>query len=145
MPRPSGSISLRTPVDVSACTTAMMAGEGWAARSRSGSIGSPHSASTLDDAGAETTGHVAHSLAEHAVDPDHDGIAGPDEVHEGSLHARRPGSADRQRQGVGGGEDLAQAVVGVVENGGTAGRGARAPARPAPSSLPGMDSKVPVP
>ena len=46
LPRPSGSMSLRTPVEVSACTTAMIAGDGWAASRRSGSIGSPHAAST---------------------------------------------------------------------------------------------------
>ena len=39
-------MSLRTPVEVSACTTAMIAGAGWADRSRCGSIGSPHGAST---------------------------------------------------------------------------------------------------
>ena len=43
---PRGSIALRTPVEVSACTTAINAGEGCAARSWAGSSGSPHLAST---------------------------------------------------------------------------------------------------
>ena len=43
---PRGSISFRTPVEVSAWTTAITAGEGCAVRSWAGSSGSPHSAST---------------------------------------------------------------------------------------------------
>ncbi len=42
----NGAMSLRTPVDVSACTTAITFGFGCAAASASGSIGRPHSAST---------------------------------------------------------------------------------------------------
>ena len=60
LPLPSASISLRTPVEVSACTTAMIAGDGWAASSRSGSIGSPHSASTRMTSAPwrEATSHI---------------------------------------------------------------------------------------
>jgi hypothetical protein len=43
---PRGATSLRTPVDVSACTTAMMVGSGWAERRASGSIALPQGAST---------------------------------------------------------------------------------------------------
>ena len=75
MPRPSGSMSLRTPVDVSACTTAMIAGDGCAASRRSGSSGSSPVGVDPDDLGAETARHLAHPLAEDAVDPDHDGVA----------------------------------------------------------------------
>src|SRR5207244_2329071 len=46
LPAPSGSMSLRTPVDVSACTTAMIVGDGWASSRRCGSMAMPHSAST---------------------------------------------------------------------------------------------------
>ena len=42
----SGSTSLRTPVDVSACTTATTFGEGWASSSASGSRARPQEAST---------------------------------------------------------------------------------------------------
>ena len=39
-------MSLRTPVEVSACTTAIIAGDGWASASCCGSMGWPHGAST---------------------------------------------------------------------------------------------------
>jgi len=41
-----GAISLRTPVDVSACTRAIIVGARWAASTAPGSRGSPHGAST---------------------------------------------------------------------------------------------------
>ena len=118
LPAPSGAMSLRTPVEVSACTTAMIAGAGWAASEpRRGSIGSPHGGVDPDDVGAEAVRHLAHPLAEDAVDPDDDGVAGPHEVDERGLHAGRAGPAHGQGQRVRGGEDLAQAVVRVVEQG----------------------------
>ncbi len=117
LPSPRRSMSLRTPVEVSACTTAIMLGDGCAASRRSGSIGSPQSASTRDNVGAMTRRHFAHPLAEHAVDADDDRVARPDEVDEGGLHAGRAGPAHRQRQCVGGGEDLTQPVVRLVEEG----------------------------
>ena len=43
---PSSAKSLRTPVEVSAWTTAITAGAGWASRMRCGSRGVPQSAST---------------------------------------------------------------------------------------------------
>ena len=43
---PNGAMSVLTPVDVSAWTTAMSLGAGWASRSRSGSTGWPQGAST---------------------------------------------------------------------------------------------------
>ncbi len=42
----SASTSLRTPVEVSACTTAITVGASWARASDAGSRGSPHGAST---------------------------------------------------------------------------------------------------
>ena len=38
------------------------------------------------DVRTATARHLAHALAEDAVDADHDGVARPDEVHEGCLH-----------------------------------------------------------
>src|SRR5262245_58541773 len=46
LPAPSGAMSERTPVEVSAWTTAMTVGCGWAASSASGSTGCPHGTST---------------------------------------------------------------------------------------------------
>ena len=43
---PSAAMSERTPVEVSACTAAMIAGASWAASTRSTSTGWPHSCST---------------------------------------------------------------------------------------------------
>jgi hypothetical protein len=53
-------MSDRAPVDVSACTTAMMAGAGWAARSRSGSTGWPHGVSTATTSAPQraATSHI---------------------------------------------------------------------------------------
>ena len=58
---------------------------------------------------------VAHALAEHAVDADDHDVARIDEVHERGFHARRPGTADRQRQFVLGAEHRAQAITRLVE------------------------------
>ena len=69
-----------------------------------------------DDLGPVASRHLAHPLAEDAVDPDHDRIGGSHEIHERSLHACRPGPADGQRQGVRRAEDPTQAVVRVVEH-----------------------------
>ena len=44
--RPSAAMSERTPVEVSACTAAMILGEGWAAATFSASTGSPKGKST---------------------------------------------------------------------------------------------------
>ena len=93
----------------------MIAGDGCAASRRSGSSGSSPFGVHADDLGAVAARHLAHPLAEDPVDPDDDGIAGPHEVHEGRLHPRRTGAADRQGQRVRGGEDLAEAVVRAVE------------------------------
>ena len=46
MPAPSAAMSERTPVEVSAWTAAMIAGDGWADSTRSTSTGCPHSCST---------------------------------------------------------------------------------------------------
>ncbi len=70
-----------------------------------------------DHLGPQPIRHLAHALAEDAVHADHDRIAGPDEVDEGGLHAGRTGAADGQGQRVRGGEDLAEALVGGVEQG----------------------------
>ena len=58
---------------------------------------------------------IAHALAEHAVDADHDDVAGADDVDERRLHARRAGAADRQGERVGGAEHGAQPVARLVE------------------------------
>ncbi len=70
-----------------------------------------------DHVGTQAGGHLAHALTEHPVHPDDDGVAGPDEIDEGGLHAARPRRADRQGQWVGGGEDATEAFVGAVEQG----------------------------
>ena len=114
---PRGATSLRTPVDVSACTTAMMDGSGWAARRASGSIGLPQGASTRTTCAPRPVRHFAHPFAEDAVDPDHDRVSRSHEVHERGFHPRRAGAAEGQGQGVGGGEDLPEALVGGVEKG----------------------------
>ena len=94
-------MSLRTPVDVSAWTTAITFGLRMRGRERLGidrlaPLGlDPH------DLGAAPRRDVAHALAEHAVHADDDDVAGLDDVDERRLHAGRPGAADRQRQRVG--------------------------------------------
>ena len=115
LPRPRGAMSLRTPVEVSAWTTAITAGAGCADKQAVRVDGLAPGGVHPDDLGAVTARHLAHPLAEDAVDPDHHRITGPDEIDEGRLHARRTGPAHRQRQRVRGGEDLPQAVVGAVE------------------------------
>ena len=114
-PVASGPMSLRTPVEVSACTTAMIAGAGWAARSRCGSIGSPHGASTRMTSAPSrpATSHIRSPKT--PLTPTTTGSAGPHEVHERRLHACRSRPADRQGQGVRRSEDLTQTIVRVVE------------------------------
>ena len=68
------------------------------------------------DLGAAASGHVAHAGPEDAVDADHDRIAALDHVDERCLHACGTGARDRQRHGVGGAEDGAQAGARVVED-----------------------------
>ena len=68
-----------------------------------------------DDLSTVTARHFAHPLAEDAVDADDDRVAGTDEVDEGRLHACGAGSAHGKGQGVRSPEDLAQAVIRVVE------------------------------
>ena len=61
--------------------------------------------------------HFTHPFAEDAVHPDHDRVARSHEVHERGFHARRAGAAQGQGQGVRGGENLPEALVGGVEKG----------------------------
>lgn len=69
------------------------------------------------DRGTAAGGHIAHPLAEQAVDADHDRVAGPQHVHEGGLHASRTGGRHGEGERVGGAEDLTQPFVGLVQEG----------------------------
>jgi hypothetical protein len=66
------------------------------------------------DARAGAGGDVAHALAEHARDADHDGVAGLEQVDEARLHARRAGRGERQRERVLRAEQAAQALLHLV-------------------------------
>ena len=99
-------MSLRTPVEVSACTTAIIAGAGCADEQpvrvdRLAPLGVD-----ADDLGTVAARDLAHPLAEDAVDADDDRVAGPDEVDEGRLHAGGAGSAHGKGERVRRPEDL---------------------------------------
>ncbi len=67
------------------------------------------------DVSPDTACHLAHPLAEEAVHTYDDRITGIHQVHEGSLHPCRSRAGKRQREVVRGGEDLAEAVAGLIE------------------------------
>ena len=68
-----------------------------------------------DDVGAVAGGDLAHPFAEDPVDAHHDRVARVDEVDEGRLHAGGAGPAHGKGECVRCPEDLAQPVVGAVE------------------------------
>ena len=70
-----------------------------------------------DDLGAAAGRHVAHALSKHAVDAYHHGVTGAQDVYERGLHASRTGRRHREGQRVVRPEDLAEPVVGLVQNG----------------------------
>jgi hypothetical protein len=59
---------------------------------------------------------LLHAAAEHAVDADHDRVAGLDEIHERGLHAGRAGPGDRDRQRVLGAERVLQQALQIVHH-----------------------------
>ena len=95
----------RTPVDVSAWTT-NRAANGSRAASRSASVGiaRPHGASTRVTSAPRRVERVGHPLAEQAVNPADDAVAGGDQVVDQRLHARAAGARDRERDLVVGAE-----------------------------------------
>ena len=88
MPAATAATSLRTPVLVSACTTAITLGCRWAASTAVRVEGLTPRGVDAHHFGPAAGRHVAHALAEQPVDPDHHHVAGPDGVDEGRLHAR---------------------------------------------------------
>ena len=116
MPAATAATSLRTPVLVSAWTRAMTLGAGWAASRAAGIEGLSPRRVDPDHLGAAAAGHVAHALAEQAVDPDHHHVARSDRVDEGGFHAGRSGARHRQGEGVGRLPHGAQPVAGLVED-----------------------------
>ena len=70
-----------------------------------------------DDLGAAAGRHVAHAFSKHAVDAYHHGVTGAQDVYERGLHASRTGRRHREGQRVVRPEDLAEPVVGLVQNG----------------------------
>ena len=99
----SGATSFSTPVDVSACTTATSRACGVVALRVEQPLrierGTPRRVDS-HHLGAAATRDLAHPLAEDAVHPDDDGVAGLDQVDEARLHAggaRSPRSAGSAR------------------------------------------------
>jgi hypothetical protein len=73
------------------------------------------------DPGAGSPGDLAHATAEDAVDTDHDGVSGLEEVDQAGLHARAARSRDGQGEGIPAAEEPLEALLHLVEHGEKAG------------------------
>src|SRR4051794_11556426 len=131
---PMQATSLRTPVEVSAWTTAITAAPGWASITASGSSGRPHGASTRTTSAPwrratshmrspnspltpTTTTSPGPTTAGLPVAPDDHAAPGPAHVADGRLRAGRAGAAHGERECVGRAEDGPQALVRLVQQG----------------------------
>ena len=117
LPSPSGAMSERTPVDVSAWTTAMTRGDGWAASSRSGSTGWPHGASTATTSAPQRAA-TSHMRAPNTpLTPMTTGSPGRTRLTNAASMPAEPVPEIGRVMGLAVRKTAAQPVAGLVEDG----------------------------